>query len=143
MQDHVTGAIAGNRLGSVINRQAWKFASGDGVLVTGVSQRLCTVLGSVANPGLYKVRIITVTANTASGNVTGSIGTTSGGTEVINGTSLKAAAGTVVTQTNEFIYTEANVDLYVTYTVASGTDAAGKWIVIVEPFSLHDLGMTG
>lgn len=137
MQDFVTGGIQGNRLGAVINRQPWKFASGDGQLTTGISAKLCTLPGTTLNPVLYKVRVMTIVANTAAGAVTLSIGTTSGGTEVINATSLKAAAGTVVAGTADFIYSEANVDLYITYTVASGTDAAGKYLVIVEPFALH------
>lgn len=142
MQDFVTGAIRENRLGSVVNRQIWKMTSGDGQLTTGVSRKFATLPASAANPVLYKVRVVTVVANTASGAVTGSIGTTSGGTEVINATSLKATAGTVVAGTNDFVYAEADVDLYATYTVASGTDAAGKWLIILEAIALHDLAIS-
>lgn len=141
MQGHSSGCSKGNRMGSIIVKQSWLFCSTGvavgNVITTGTNQKLMTIPASTFLPVAYTVRIIDIVANTAAGAVTAAIGTTSAGTDIIGASSLKATAGTNYTTTNAFVYAEADTDIWLNYTVASGTDAAGKFAIIVEAFELN------
>lgn len=141
MQGHSSGCSKGNRLGAMIVKHSWLFCStgvaNGTVITTGSNQKLCTLPGSTFQPLLYTVRIIDIVANTASGAVTAALGTTSAGTDIIGASSLKATAGVNYTTTNAFIYSEVDVDVWLNYTVASGTDAAGKFAIVVEAFEVN------
>lgn len=141
MQGHSSGCSKGNRLGAIQVKHSWLFASAGvavgNLIVTGTNQKLMTIPASTANPVLYTVRIIDIVANTAAGAVTAAIGTTSAGTDIIGASSLKATAGTNYTTANAFIYAEADTDIWLNYTVASGTDAAGKFAIVVDAFEVN------
>lgn len=139
MQSHATGCFKGNRLGTYRVQQSWLFATGLNGLVSGLNQKLCTIAAATLNPILYTVRLIEIAANTASGAVTASVGTASAGTQLLNAVSLKATAGTNYVPTQAFVYSEADVDIWLNFTVASGTDAASKFVVIVEA---HEVNLT-
>lgn len=129
MNSNFNPPFLGTRSSNSVGTQEWAFASGNLAALTGVSILLCTLKASAANPILYSARLITVTANTASGAVTGSLGTASAGTQIINATSLKATAGTNILPSPLWVYAVADVAIWHTFTVASGTDAAGLYTV--------------
>lgn len=140
MQSHSTGCAKGNRLGANIVKHSWLFGSTaalGNVITSGTNQKLMTIPATTLNPVVYTARVITIAANTAAGAVTGSLGTASAGTQIINATSLKATAGTNVVPTQQFIYAEVDTDIWLNFTVASGTDAAGKFLVLVEAHEVN------
>lgn len=136
MQNHSAGTQVGNRSGSAVVFASWLFCSAGvatgNVIATGTNQLLCTLPGSTFNPIIYTARIVVIVANTAAGAVTSTLGTTSAGTDIIGSSSLKATAGTNYTTSNAKIYAEVDTPVYLNFTVASGTDAAGKFAVIIE-----------
>lgn len=141
MQGHTTGCQVGNRRGSILSALTFLFCStgvaNGNVIATGSNQKLCTLPANLFNPILYTVRIVEIAANTATGAVTASIGTVSAGTQLINAVDLKGTAGVNYTTANARVYAEADVDIWLNYTVASGTDAAGKFVVQVEAYEVN------
>lgn len=141
MQSHSTGVQVGSRSGSNLVALTWLFCStgvaNGNVIASGTNQLLVTLPATTFNPILYTVRIIEVAANTAAGAVTASLGTASAGTQLVNAADLKAAAGTTYTTANARIYAEADVAVWLNYTVASGTDAASKFVVQVEAYEIN------
>lgn len=135
MQSHNTGCFKGSRPGSDINRGSWWWPIAID-LASGVDQKLCTIPAETAKPAAYKVRVIISVASDAITSDVLRIGTTSGGTEIINDVSLKGAAGTNYTGTNDFVIVTADQALYIRRT-AVGAKTVGAFAVVVEPFEIN------
>lgn len=141
MQSHASGLQLGTRSASSLVEATWLFCStgvaNGNVIATGSNTLLCTLPATTFSPIIYTVRIVEIVANTAAGAVTASIGTASAGTQLLNAVDLKGTAGVNYTTANARIYAEADVAIWLNYTVASGTDAAGKFAVIVEAYEVN------
>lgn len=92
MQSHGAGIINGTRPGAypVIHNFELRFDTH----VSGTDYQLCSLVGNLAQPGCFKVRAIVETPDNAVTSSVLRVGTSAGGTQILNDVDIKAAAGT-------------------------------------------------
>lgn len=135
MQTHGTGKIVGTRQGSYPTIHSIPV---DPLLnLTAVPNKFLTIEATPGQPAAYRVSLL---IETAAVGTTASIivGVASGGTTILNGSDLKAAAGTEYPATTDRVplrTTQANVDLWFTPTLVAIT--AGRAFLIVEVWELN------
>jgi hypothetical protein len=81
---------------------------------------------------MYRVFFQNAIANDSGTTATLSVGTTASGTDIINATSMKAAANTNVTTTPDWRYITADQPLYLTPTYSGTASTVGMSLVCVQ-----------
>ena len=141
MQSHGTGALRGTRQGSYPVRHSASIKRGENVAWTTVNTKLFTVDGTAANPVAYRVSLVVGTAFNPTGTATTALGTSSGGTQLLTASNVKAAAGTnyAPAAAADIKIATSAVDIWASTVVsAHGSEfTAGEVFVILELFEIN------
>lgn len=130
-QTHNTGAIKGSRNGSEVVQHSGVYTSAANL--SGVSQKLITIVASPAQPAYLRLTVFVNLAFVNGANAsTLSVGTTSGGTNLLNAVDMKVSPGTnYVTNGPVKVFT-TDTDIWVTRTDTATAASAGEVFVMAD-----------
>lgn len=135
MQSHQTGAINGNRLGSVVVAHTARITTVDYGAIGNNDQKLIQIKASAANPvGLRPHIAVRVQGVNGANAYTAQLGTTQGGTEVIGASDLKTAAPAGFGATGTIRWFVADTDIWLRVINATTVPSAGESWVTLELF---------
>ncbi len=135
MQSHSAGPILGARIGALVTAQTFQVDRTR--LVTAANNKLFTIEASTTNPVAYRTRLVVETAETTTGASALSVGTASGGTQILNAVDLKSTAGTNLVPTNNVRVATADTDIWAVATRADTNGAGGLAFLIIELFDIN------
>lgn len=131
MQTHGTGAIKGTRPGSYVTQQSVKLTSA--LNLSGVPVKLFTIVASVAQPVYMRLTGIILTPFVNGVNPsTLSVGTTSGGTQLLNAVDMKLAADTGYGTTPAQRLFTADTDIWAVRTDTTTAATAGEAVIVAD-----------
>lgn len=131
---HGSGAGQGTRQGCVVNCQSFSLDYVNNL--TGVNLKLISIKASAAKPVALRSSAVIITADNAVTSAVLSLGTASGGTQILNGVDLKGAAGVNYVPTNGILIIVADTDIYVVVTKVGAT-TAGQAVVNLEAWEIN------
>jgi hypothetical protein len=137
MTNHSSAGFEGVRQGCIPTIHSFPITSVLGIASGEI--KLGTIPGTSKRPLCFRVFALVKAAYTNTDTATLSVGTTAGGTQILNAVDIKAAAGTTYAgaSTNAFEYTETDVDLYAETDLANLDDETGALIVFVEIWDVN------
>lgn len=136
MFSHGTGGALGTRQGTNVNTQSFSLDFVNNL--TAVNLKLCSIKASVAKPVALTTRAVIVTADNSGTSATLSIGTASGGTQILNAVDLKGTAGVNYEPTNKTLILVADTDIYAVKTLVGTAATAGQ---IVVSLAMHEVNV--